>query len=200
MKGQDVTARPRKKTSVPGSHLSFRDRLAAARLPERVIEVCLRNELYTEIERLDTELNIVQQKTPVGTMAVNPDVRRLMREIDAVREEMAAYSEPFLLRAIPQPEFVQMKADHPPRAGDPQDHEAGLNRDVMTEVLLRRCIVTPEFTDDLWQEFLRAITDWQYEQLAATAWGLNRGEVSVPFSSAALRVKRYDSELKRPAP
>lgn len=193
---------------------TFKEKLKAARLPERSISVCLRGDLTADFEAAERDLKAAQESSVDSKEGVG--VGSIIERIDALREEMREHTEEFRLRAMPQPAFRALVGAHPPRRDDEGtldagDVQLGFNRDTFFEALLRMSVISPdlgvdvaglikefavsrffpvEIPDGDWPELLAVLTDRQYNDLTDAAWFVNRTEVSVPFSSAASLAKR----------
>ena len=180
----------------------FKTLLAGARLPERVVQVCLRGDLAAEVEQLDAELERIQ-KLPSTSLAGNGS-GPLVEKIEALQEQMREHTYPVRLRALPRtkrhgddrPSWVELKEAHPPRFDEDGgmvvfDRMAGgLNRDTFIEPLVRASIYDPQMDDADWGAFSGSITDRQFEELAGAAWDLSQGKVDVPFSRAASQARK----------
>lgn len=179
------------------SKSKFKARLAAARLPERTVEICLRGDLVADHEAAERELEVAQQK-PVDSLAGN-GVGEIIGRIEALEAQMRLDTETFRLRAMPRQQWRALLADHPPRRGDDGqivDDDKGMDLNVETfyEDLVRRSVVEPELDEEDWVALFEAITDRQFSDLGMAAWLLNRDEISVPFSLAASRAKRATAD------
>lgn len=177
---------------------SFKDKLKTARLPQRSVEVCLRGDLFAEIEELDLELARLVKDEGDERLVGNPRAKELADRIEALRAEMAEETETFTLRAIPGGQLTALQAEFPPRKDDAADARAGYNRDDFMEALLKRSVISPEISEEDWPTLLEVMSQWQYNELVGCAWIVNTGTVSVPFSQAASKVLKSDSESKRP--
>ncbi len=173
--------------------MSFKDKLAAARLPERTVEICLRGDLAADHEAAERELEQAQ-RAPADSLA-GTGTGAIADRIEAIETQMREHTYPFRLRALARPAWRSLLATHPPRrdeAGKILDEDSGieLNVDTFYTDLIRRCLIDPELDDDDWARLMDTLTDRQYGDLASAAWLLNRGEVDVPFSHAASRTRR----------
>lgn len=167
----------------------FKTLLAAAKLPERTVPVCLRADLAAEHERLDRELQALLRNPP---NSLGGDGRGELKDrIRALEDEMAAAVYEFRLRALPSADFRALVRDHPPRKDDDtgevdsRDVDFGWNVETFFPALGRACIVDPELDDETWTALEEKLTDRQFDDLVKAAWRLNRGDVDVPFSRAA---------------
>lgn len=171
----------------------FKTLLAAARLPERTVAVCLRGDLVAEFEDVDRRLQALQGK-PSDSLAGNGQAE-LVEQLEALQQQMREHTYPFRLRALPKHQFQRLLADHPPRrdeAGElvAVDAAIGVNTETMFTALIRACLVDPQLDDVQWADLDGKLTDRQYADLSDAAWYLNRGEVSIPFSLIASQMRR----------
>lgn len=170
------------------------DLIAAARLPERTVQLCLRGDLLAEHAELEARL-AVARRASADSLAGNADAVRISHDIEALQELMAEHTIELRLRALPRRQWAELVAKHPPRRDDGgrtlDADTSGVNVDAFMAEVLHRCIVDPELPE---AEFARLVdeclTDAQYGQLTETVWTLNRSEVSVPFSRAASTILR----------
>lgn len=191
---------------------SFKDKLAAARLPEETVPICLRGDLTAEFERLERQLAEAQRNP--STSLEGDGSAELAARIQALREEMREHTEDFVLRGMPRRRWRAFLAEYPPRqdaAGqiDERDRGAVVNMGAFFHALIRASVVSPELDDEDWRLLLGddedeatrreqaeepvedgKLTDRQFEMLSDTAWALNRRDVDVPFSLAASRLTR----------
>jgi hypothetical protein len=171
----------------------FTTLLKGAKLPERTVDVCLRGDLRTEFEALERELEQAQQRA--ADSLAGPGTDDLVARIEAVQAEMREHTYRFVLRAMPKPAWRGLIADHPPRR-DPdgtivdEDRIMEINVGTFWDDLIRRSIIDPVLDDDAWTQLQDALTDYQFSELGAAAWGLNRSEVDVPFSHVVSKMRR----------
>lgn len=177
---------------------SFRERLKNARRAERHVSVCLRGDLYAQLQVRDERLRTLELQER-DRMVGNPEAIRLMEEITALSVEMAENTEDFILRAIPRHEWNALKTANPPRPDNAADARAGFNIDATMPILVPQSIVSPELTEDDWEALDAVLTDRQFNDLAQGAYDANQEEVAVPFSQAALRLQRSVFESRRPS-
>jgi hypothetical protein len=176
-----------------GTKKNFKTMLAEAKLPERTVQVCLRGDLVAEHEQLNEQLELLEKKA-VDSLAGNGGAE-LAAGIDALEAEMRDNSYPFRLRALSKSAYRSFKADFPPRIGEDgevnkRDQAFDFDAEAGFEPLLRMSLVDPDLDDEEWAHLLETLTERQFDDLAGTAWILNRGEIDVPFSRAASRLNR----------
>jgi hypothetical protein len=168
----------------------FREKLKRAKLPRRTVEICLAGDQVAEFERLSRELEQASQRPAVDSIEDDGGMLEIAQRIEALRGQMRADTEEFVVQALPGPKYRELKAQHPPRQDDEgavidDDRFLDANLETFAEPLLRACLVAPEFDDELWAETVEALTDRQYEDLVNAAIFVNKGSVTVPFSRAA---------------
>ncbi|WP_329013239.1 hypothetical protein OG271_04040 [Micromonospora rifamycinica] len=172
----------------------FNTLLAAAKLPERTVPICLRGDLTAEFEALERQLDEALRK-PADSLAGDGS-GGIAEQMETLRAEMQQHTYPVRLRAMTRPAWRQFVADHPPRKGDDgevdeRDRVRGVNVDTFFAALVRTSIVDPPLDDAQWERLNdEVLTDYQFGELSSAAWALNRGEVDIPFSPAASRMTR----------
>jgi hypothetical protein len=174
-----------------GTLKNFKVMLAEAKLPERTVEICLRGDLVAEHQEAERELERAE-KNPANSLAGN-GAAEVAERIQALEAEMQESVYTFRLRGLPAPQFRAFKAEHPSRLDDKGDAKRedviyGFNIETGFEPLTRLCVIDPELDDETWAQLMGTLTENQFEELAAAAWYLNRGDVDIPFSSAASRL------------
>lgn len=170
---------------------NFKTMLAGAKLPEREVPICLRGDLVAEFEAIERALDELPK-----TDSLDSGAGDLLERQEAIKAEMRENTYPVRLRAMPGPKWRALVAEHPARRGDDgeivaDDRHLTFNTDTMWEPLIRASIIDPELaTTGDWEEFDAGLTEHQYNELGLAALALNRGPVSIPFSHAALRMRR----------
>lgn len=175
---------------------TFKEKLAAARLPERIVPICLRGDLVADHEAAERELEQAQ-KTANDSLAGN-GVGPIVDRIEALEAEMREHTHDFRLRALPKPAWRVLVGEHPPRRNEDGSmvdaDRSGINSATFYDALIRACLIDPVLDDEDWADLVEALTDRQYDDLADSAWALNRHEVSIPFSRAASRMRRASGD------
>lgn len=172
----------------------FKTLLAAAKLPERTVPICLRGDLVAEFEDLERQLEEAL-RTPANS-AEGDGSTAIAERMEQLRAEMRDHTYPFRLRAMKRPRWHAFCAEHPPRKGDdgeidPMDRVRLVNVETFYPALVRQSVVDPVLEDAEWTLLLdEALTDHQFGELAQAAWDLNREDVDIPFSRAAFRMTR----------
>jgi len=183
-------------TTIP----TFTDLLKGAKLPEASHNICLRADLVADFERAESELEALRKKPRRDSLDAGAEVAEKVAQIEALQEEMRAGTATFRLRALPKAKWRRLVAAFPPREGNADDAQIGVNRDDFLPAMLKACTIEPEISAEQWVALIGdgedeegVLTDRQFSDFADEAWFLNRGEVSVPFSRAVSLMKR-DSE------
>lgn len=178
---------------------SFKDRVAAAKLPERTVELCLRGDLQARFEELDRQAREALEVPADGRLVGNPERKRLAEEIELLRMEMRESVEVFRLRALPRGRYTALMGDHQPAEGDEQQRHLGYNPSTFFPDVVLRSIVEPEGIDEqTWGEFLDTITDFQFDELVSAVTFLNHRKVDIPFSRAASLLTRSSEPESTP--
>lgn len=180
---------------------SFKAMLAEAKLPEDVVPTCLRGDLKAEHEQLNDKLERLEADA-VDSLAGNGGAE-LADRIRELEQQMRESTYPIKLRALPRPQFRAFLAEFPPELDEDgkakgMDAAFGFSVEAGFEPLVRRSIVDPELDDADFADLMGKLTDNQFDELAAAAWRLNKGEISVPFSRAASRLNRLTADASKP--
>jgi hypothetical protein len=163
--------------------------LAAAKLPECSVPLCLRGDLVAEFEALERKLQGLEQPAGGASLAGVPQRRELAEQLEALRQEMTDASVEFRLRALPRRRWSELMLKHPPLDGNDGDRAMGINEQSFFEAMVGECLVDPQLTADELSHLLdEVLTSAQYDQISMAAWRLNRRDVDVPFSRAASRI------------
>jgi hypothetical protein len=171
--------------------------LASAKRPETVVPLCLRGDLQGEWEELETRLATLQTGGH-GKLAGSADNRELAQRILNLQTEMSESTVYVKLQALHRREWRELVAAHPARKDSDADKILGINQDTFFDSLVASCIVEPELTEEQTSALLDALTSSQFDKLTDAAWGLNRRDVSVPFSSAASQLSQTGGETSKP--
>jgi hypothetical protein len=184
---------------------SIKDKLKKARLPERTVQLCLNGDLVAAHEEAERQLEQAQRSG--GDSLAGNGAAEIAERIEALEAEMRESTETFILRALPQkksprddrPTWRELLDRHPPRReadGEIVDADKGtmLNTETFYEDLIRVSVVSPEMDETDWDDLFGVITNAQFGELSMGAWLLNRGEVDIPFSLAASRMRRATAD------
>jgi hypothetical protein len=200
--------------AVTGVTTDFESKMAGAQQAERTVEICLRGDLVAELQDLERQaMRARADRSPSKEDATAAD---FVAQILAKQAEMREAAEVFRLRPLSPRKYRALREQHPPRRDDkgepfPADVNVGFNMDTFPHALIPLCAVTPQLTDEKWRQLLGdsdtsaaaleaegkedeildgLVTYSQYMDLVNACYILNEGDVSVPFSPAALLTSR----------
>lgn len=173
--------------------------------PETWVPLCLDMSLRADWEALDEQLRKAQKSSGSdGRMTGNAEATRLAEEIRNLEDRMESETAKFRLRALPRNRWAELVAAHPPRDGDDDDKNVGLNRSTFFDAALVEPGVIVEVVQGgepmefdpvaEWESLADDMTDQQYTEFANAVFLLNRGKVSIPFSRAASRKTQTSDE------
>ncbi|QDY06170.1 hypothetical protein FJK98_02490 [Micromonospora sp. HM134] len=157
--------------------------LAQAKLPERTVPLCLREDLVAEYERLDNELlGAPRTASSLGEVAPATVIARRMEEL---RKEMLAHQVQFLLRAWPARRFTVLRDAMPKKADDQSDDEFADVWHAAVCDLVSKMLVEPKATAEQVAELADRLAESQWLALSNAAWDINARGQAIPFSVAA---------------
>jgi hypothetical protein len=164
--------------------------LAQAKLPERTVTLCLREDLVAEYEQLDTELRSASRTAPsLGEVAPATVIARRM---DEVRQQMLEHQRSFLLRAWPARKFAKLRDAMPTTGKDQSDEEfADLWHAAICD-LVSKMLVKPAATPDQVASLAERLAESQWRSLSNAAWDINASGQAIPFSVAASAILASD--------
>lgn len=172
--------------------------LAAAKMPERTVDLCLRGDLQALFESLESELRESRAAgTAVDSLAGDPHARELAEQITALQDDMAAHTVTLTVRGITNPHWNKLVADCPVRDGNSTDRALGYDVDKFFPLLVKTCLL--DVTDEQWQKLYATISAGQFEALSDASLAVSRRRVDVPKSLLASEVLRI-SETSSPSP
>lgn len=168
--------------------------------PERTVDLCTDASVQADWEQAERELAAVRQR-PAVSIAGN-GASALAERVRGLEQRMRESMVHFRLRALPRSEWAAILSRHP--AGDDEmDKRFGADRAAFFEDVIPASIVAVTDTEGEpvefdpateWTPLADEMTDRQYSEFVDAALVLNRGEVNVPFSRAASRIRPDSSE------
>lgn len=153
--------------------------------PEKVVPLVLRADIQSQIEDLEKKLIEIRAKDSEGTLAGNVDAAPVADEINALIEEAKDSTIDVLLRALPRKQWSDLVTKNPPKSDEFLYDTAGLMNDAIPA-----CWVSPELDAETREALLDGLTQGQWDRLSEATQMLNRGDVNVPFSALATRVRQ----------
>lgn len=175
------------------------DLLAQAKLPELVVPICLRGDLYAEHDELDAKLTGLRRDYDGDDRMGDPrwaEIQDLAASIVALEAQMKASTVKFRLRAQNKSKKAAVILANPPREGNATDRAFGANEPAFYEAMVRACLVDPmPESDDEFAALIEALSDGQFNALVQAAVSVSGGATTeVPFSPAASAVTHRSSE------
>lgn len=149
---------------------------------EKVVPLVLKAGLQRQIE--DLELRLIEVRKDSDTLAGNPEAVEIGAQIDALVEEAKASVIQVTIRQLPRRVWSDLKTKYPP--DDPRIYL--YNKKIFDEAVPASW-VSPEIGEETRDAILEKVTDGQWENLCKAVQHVN-GDVSVPFSALATRVRR----------
>lgn len=182
---QDAAQSPEAEQQAP----STREKLAAARLPERTVELCLRGDLQAEFEDLERSLLAAQSAEERQGKRLNAGspARQIAENMEALRERMREDTIVFRMRALSRRAWGELLKKHPARKDDADDELLGFNPESFMPAAIRACTYSPDDIDDeTWADLLdERLTEQQFVELQNAVMHLNVRKINVPNSFAA---------------
>lgn len=168
-----------RKAAAPQRSIADILQLAAPR--EASVTLCVAGDLAAEAERLTTALKSAATLGPGASLADVDPRAALERELDDVRERMAAAEVTFRFRALPRKDYSDLIAAHPARD---KESEAW-NVETLPSDLIARCCLDPVMTVAEVEALSDVLNESGRAALFSAAWRANNAEAVVPTSRAA---------------
>lgn len=182
-------------TSPKAKKVNAKSLIAAGELPRRSVEVCLRPDLFAQMQDLERDLQRSESERGVApSLASGSSSRAIAEQFEAVRQHMLDASIVFEFQALPRRRMAALQVEFPPRDGNLADAGAGLNIEEASQALVRRCLVDPVLDDEDWDALDEKISDGQWQILVNAVWAICSREVEVPFSRTASRILRSSED------
>lgn len=166
----------------------FKSLLAAAKLPERSVQVCLRGDLRARFDDLERQLKEAREskRTRPSRMGQSSDAVEIVAEQDALREEMAAAMVDVTVRALPRAKWHEIRTRHAPDdSSDEGDRALGVKLDPFMGEVMPLCIVDPQMDADDWTRLNEVLSAGDFDRLFSAVWDVNRSGVDIPKSRLA---------------
>lgn len=164
---------------------SIKDRLAAAKLPERSLQVCLRGDLRAEFDALELQLRDARQSSGRKRMSERPEAAQIAEKMATLQDEMADAMLDLTVRALPRREWQRLYREHPPEPDRPGDVAVGVALDDFMAVVVPLCVVEPVLDAEDWARLDETLASADYDRIFNAVWEVNRSGVDVPKSQLA---------------
>lgn len=173
--------------------LTFAEKLAQARPSERTVTVCLRGDLAERYEQIGDEFTEAAGEDAKDSRLNNKALATLGKQLDELKAEMLTHSQEFTVRALPvvgdgdkTVTYLDLMSRHPARvdaAGKPHPKDRGsLNMDTFPRALVRHSVVSPQMTEDEFNQLMAVLNHRQFEKLMHAAFAVNGRDASIPTS------------------
>lgn len=96
---------------------------------ERLYPICLAGKLVADIEKLEAELDLVEDRPSNGRLAGKAPRTKLEQQIEALRDEMNDHLAEVRFQAKPGHEYRAFVNAHPPAENDNADQRSGVSID-----------------------------------------------------------------------
>lgn len=164
------------------------------------VRLCTDMGLAAQHESLQVALEEERTKPDSGMLVGNPEAKRLAAEITALEERMKASTVIVEHRALTRKRWVELMEAHPPREGNEQDAQFGVNVSTFVDAALADAITgatsasdgepVEGFTGADWPETADDISNAQWQEFALDLFRLNNGVTTGPTSRTASLVMR----------
>ena len=175
---------------------TFEEILAKAAPPELVVPLIVGGNQLTRIRELEQQL---ASAPPPVSLADRSPASEIGEQIAALQEEMRGTEVEFKLRAMPGRVWNRLQVARPlPQKEEPEEAYAERTF-VWTCALLAATCVDPVMTAAQAEALAERLSGGAWDSLTGSAFTLNAGAVSVPFSRAAFAWTQSSAEMsKRP--
>ncbi|HEY5834978.1 hypothetical protein [Streptomyces sp.] len=156
--------------------------LKQAKPRETTVPVYMAGDLVAEIERLERQLAEAGAGAwKADSLADTNPTRAIAEKIEAVREKLKKSEVEFRFRALPDDQWSDLLAAHPPK--DSEQHL--FNPDTFPRALIAACAVDPIMEVEQVDRLFGVLNQAQRNALFDGAYGVNTEGTSVPFSVSA---------------
>lgn len=149
---------------------------------EKVVPLVMKPQIQAQIEAL--ELEMIEVRKEADTLAGNPEAVELGAKIDALTDSARDSVIQVTIRQLHRRVWSDLRAKYP--HDNPMMY---LYDSKIFEEAIPACWVSPEVGDETRDKILDKITDGQWDALAQAVKDVN-GDVAIPFSALATRVRR----------
>lgn len=157
--------------------------IASARRPEKIVPLCLRADLQATFESLERDFAVADTEITDDVLTGGSSARaaKIAQQMEDTRQKMQESTVLFRLRALPRETWQEIVKANPPNDED----EGDVNEEGFVTALVAGCVIAPPMTGEQATRLRDTITDGQWQELANTAWDLNKNMTTIPFSLAA---------------
>ncbi|MFF5186467.1 hypothetical protein ACFY30_22270 [Streptomyces sp. NPDC000345] len=156
------------------------DILKQATPRQRTVQVCVRGDLASEVERLADELGKVSKEWEPASIADEHPGRRLAAELHKAQTAAKAAEVPFVLRFIGDRAYSDLLAAHP--SDDPAEL---FDEQTFPKALITAACADPVMTAEQADALFEVINRGEQKKLFDAAWEVHNLTGVSPFSLAA---------------
>ncbi len=190
---------------------SVKDRIKGAKRERRVHKINLRGDLVAEIERLEDELEQIQEQSrnriASGSARLHQapadetEAREKAQRILDLRQEMEGDWLELTLEHQGFDAWQQFKLTHPATEDSEQDKVTGLDFTALVREFMPKCVVEPVLDDEDWAGLFATCAPGDLRDLGGIAYGLHERSLDVPLSRLAFAtIARTNVDSEPPAP
>ena len=159
---------------------SIEDILKQATPRQRTVQVCIRGDLASEVERLTDEVAAAARDWEPESIADEHPGRRIAAELRDAQAAAKAAEVPFTLQFIGDRAYNDLLAAHP------SDNASELFDDrTFPKALIAAACTDPQMTAEQAAELFEVINQGEQKKLFDAAWEVHNGADASPFSLAA---------------
>jgi hypothetical protein len=156
--------------------------LKKAKPRETTVSVFLAGDVVADIERLERQLADVGASAWSADSLASADPRKPIAEkIAAARERLKKSEAEFRFRALPDKDWSDLLAAHPPRDAEKEM----FNPETFPRALIAACCVDPVMTPEQVDRLFGVLNQAQRNQVFDGAYEVNTEGTSIPFSVTA---------------
>lgn len=181
---------------------SFKELLAEAKLPRRIVSICMRGDLTAEVQRLEDVLESAETTAGPARLSDGSRDEETAQALEALREQMSVESVEFELEAHPALAWRSLKQKWPVTGTPaPIDNVIGADATPFFNEAVRASIISPKVDDDDWEHLTTVLSDGEWSKLVEAVYALNEQPVSIPFSQRAFGIltARLSEDVVSPA-
>lgn len=177
------------------SEKSLKELLADAKLPRRIVSVCLRGDLTAEVQRIEDELQETQTSSAPARLSDGGRDEVLAQQLEDLRTQMLDESIELELEARSALAWRSLKSKHPVGANpSPTDNVLGADSTPFFNEAVRASIISPKVDDEDWEHLTAVLSEGEWSKLVEAVYALNEVPVDIPFSQRAYAILRARSD------
>ena len=156
--------------------------LKQAKPRETTVPIYMAGDLVAEIERLERQLaEVGAAQWQADSLASTNPTTAIAQKIEAARKKLKASEVEFRFRALPDDQWSDLLAAHPPK--DPEKQL--FDPDSFPRALIAACALDPVMTPEQVDRLFAVLNQGQRNSLFDGAYQVNVEGTSVPFSVSA---------------